>query len=183
MSNWHTRTCLSPDVFVNETNIPVWQACEQCCPPEAEILASLQGSAQSSLSIPPDEPKDRVNPWWPIDVPYFNPATVGPGAKRGAYEPSNRPAPDRARVVKPNLTIYGDTLRHNEFRLVCLKAVPKRGYPVHSTLETYTHDNRPEYETVFISGRVRMATAHRAVLSSLDHTGMCSFKRTTAGPC
>jgi hypothetical protein len=148
MSNWHTSTCLSPDVFVNESNNPTCHACGQCCPPEAELLALLQGGAQSNLSIPPDEPRDRMNLRWPKDVPYFNPTGSAPKARAGALEPPERPALDRTRIVEPNQAIYGDTLRHNEFRLVCLEAVPRRDYPVHLTLETYTHDNRPEYETV-----------------------------------
>ncbi|KAF2030840.1 hypothetical protein EK21DRAFT_43561, partial [Setomelanomma holmii] len=47
-----------------------------------------------------------------------------------------------------NAHIYGVTLRSKDFRLVCLTAVPRKDHPVHLTLETYTYNERPEYETV-----------------------------------
>jgi hypothetical protein len=58
---------------------------------------------------------------------------------------NTRETTSASEVVSP---IYGDTLKSNEFRLACLTAVDDKDHPVHLTLEIYTHDNRPEYETV-----------------------------------
>jgi hypothetical protein len=49
--------------------------------------------------------------------------------------------------------IYGSTLGSNQFRLVCLEALGNRNQQssrdfIHLSLETYEHDNGPEYETV-----------------------------------
>ena len=39
-------------------------------------------------------------------------------------------------------------LSSNEFRLVFLTVAPSAEYPIHLSLETYSYDDRPEYETV-----------------------------------
>lgn len=44
--------------------------------------------------------------------------------------------------------VQRDVLHSNEFRLVCLTPVDDFNFPVHVSLETYRHDNCPEYETV-----------------------------------
>lgn len=41
-----------------------------------------------------------------------------------------------------------ESLASDEFRLTCLSAVSDHSYPVHLSLETFRHDDCPEYEAV-----------------------------------
>lgn len=146
MARWHRPHCQAPDVFVDERNVPECRACGHTCPTTAELLA-MQGNSQPGVILPPDEPMGRMNLSWPRDVPYIN-------AKRQDLEAQGdtQGLPERRSPSLPPAAarspIYGDTLGPNETRLVCLYAVPRRDCPVHLSLEAFTLDNRPEYETV-----------------------------------
>ncbi|KAF6808171.1 heterokaryon incompatibility protein het-6-like protein [Colletotrichum sojae] len=45
-------------------------------------------------------------------------------------------------------TVYPSRLQRNEFRVLCLSPVRDVGCPVHLSLQTYTDEHHPEYETV-----------------------------------
>ncbi|KAL8391957.1 hypothetical protein RB595_002245 [Gaeumannomyces hyphopodioides] len=79
MSRWHSADCQKPDVRV-EDNVPRCWACG-AAPHLGSILAAA--SQLSSLPhIPPDEPLDQMNLWWPPSVPYTredtSEAQIGP---------------------------------------------------------------------------------------------------------
>lgn len=142
-----------PDVYIDSDSTPKCRACGSACPPVADVVASL-GSETSGIVLPPDEPHGQFNLWWPRDVPYINQKP-----RNEAHEHTSTTQNQHLDKDVSNLTIgdikvanshiYLKTLDSNEFRLACLTAAPQEGdYPAHITLETYTHDNRPEYETV-----------------------------------
>ena len=152
MTRWHQWDCLSPDVYVDDYNNPTCRACLRVCPPVAE-LAAKSNNASSGITMPPDEPRGQMNLWWPRDVLYVNQKPFEDTYTLLHTMSESDIHEDIARLaIKPgkhaNSHIYGDTLKSNEFRLVCLTSVSKKDYPVHISLETYTYDNRPEYETV-----------------------------------
>jgi hypothetical protein len=145
MTRWHLPYCMSPDVFVDASNNPTCRACARVCPPVAELAAGLN-TASSGIKLPPDEPRGLMNLWWPRDVLYVNQQSPIRSPTVSIDEAVSKLAIDAGKGT--NSHIYEASLRPNEFRLVCLSAVPRKDYPVHLTLETFAYDNRPEYETV-----------------------------------
>jgi hypothetical protein len=151
MSRWHKQDCSSPDVYIRNDNIPKCRACQRICPP-AYGLVSDTNSASSGIKLPPDEPYGGLNLRWPKDVPYINQEREEDNCTQPIHSPSE--LLDKA-VLKLSIDkqqsadshVY-TTLKSEEFRLACLTAVPTDEYPMHLSLETYTYDNRPEYETV-----------------------------------
>jgi hypothetical protein len=119
----------------------------------ADIVASL-GSETSGIVLPPDEPHGQFNLWWPRDVPYINQKSRDEAYEHASTSQNPDLGADLSKLTigdnnVANSHIYLKTLARNEFRLACLTAAPGEGeFPVHLSLETYTHDNRPEYETV-----------------------------------
>lgn len=140
MTRWHHSSCTSPDVVLNSNNWPTCEACGSFCPSQKQLISSQAANGLSPLKLPPDEAPGQLNLWWPLTVPYVD--THGTRVKRPARITSTSTTPELSKQISP---IYGNTLRDNEFRLACLSAVPYNDYPVHVTLETFTHDSRPEY--------------------------------------
>jgi len=149
MTRWHQDSCQSPDVVVNSSNNPTCRACGNSCPSIVELLMG-QPDAQHGLKLPSDEPRGEMGLWWPKGVPYVNTRALmlGPEEEIQASRAARIPPSSFTPSESANFHIYGNTLRHDEFRLVCLTAVPRKNYPIHLSLETYTYNNRPEYETV-----------------------------------
>ena len=55
------------------------------------------------------------------------------------YRPASEPTP---------LPAFGYTLALDEFRLITLPAVSDKMAPMHITMETFTYENCPDYETL-----------------------------------
>lgn len=173
MTRWHESNCASPDVYVYDANTPACRTCLHVCPSATTLMAIADLEKTSSgINIPQDEPRGQMNLWWPRDVLYVNQkpgidrSSMPPKADNAeykAYKPDQSSRPPKVKhseykTHEPGVEtsvnqlsspgIYGETLAGNEFRLVCLEAPPAKDYPVRLSLETYTYDNRPEYEPV-----------------------------------
>ncbi|KAH7078102.1 heterokaryon incompatibility protein-domain-containing protein, partial [Paraphoma chrysanthemicola] len=148
MTRWHTPTCVSPDVTFSNDNWPNCGTCGRSCPPLEELLTSSQASnGASALQFPVERPQGRMNLYWPPCVPYkrthssSHPGDIG----------SEMVVPVRKSVSKSSNTLdplYGKTLDKTEFRVACLLAPIHENVPVHVSLETFSDDSHPEYETV-----------------------------------
>ncbi|KAL8363002.1 hypothetical protein RB601_009006 [Gaeumannomyces tritici] len=79
MSRWHLADCQAPDVRV-EDNVPHCWACGAA--PHLESIVAAASKSSSLPHIPPDEPLDQMNLWWPPSMPYTREDTsedrVGP---------------------------------------------------------------------------------------------------------
>ncbi|KAL8357301.1 hypothetical protein RB598_002241 [Gaeumannomyces tritici] len=67
MSRWHLADCQTPDVRV-EDNVPHCWACGAT--PHLESIVAAASKSSSLPHIPPDEPLDQTNLWWPPSMPY-----------------------------------------------------------------------------------------------------------------
>jgi hypothetical protein len=152
MTRWHKLDCVAPDVYVGNDNRPTCRACASACPPVSALVAKSK-NASSGIKLPPDEPRGQMNLWWPKDVLYLNQKPIEEVETLSQSSPNIRNEEELSKLTidldkTTNSHIYEKTLESNEFRLVCLTAVPRKDYPVHLNLETYRYDDRPEYETV-----------------------------------
>ncbi|KAF2649568.1 hypothetical protein K491DRAFT_581180, partial [Lophiostoma macrostomum CBS 122681] len=140
MARWHDSSCTSPDIILDD-GLPLCRTCERKCL-SLDDLRSKQGPPPT-LVIPPDEPADQRNLWWPTSVRYVN-----EDGSEATIDPENKISSslDKGRTYAS--PIYGRTLGADEFRLACLSAASDPSCPVHLDLEVYTHEDRPEYETV-----------------------------------
>jgi hypothetical protein len=171
MTRWHKSSCKAPHIVVDEM-IPRCMACNRSPPLQAFI--SKSSSINPFPPIPPDEPPEQLNLWWPPCVPYSksspgqsaksgrqaeSPGVYGQStkasshhserdSKEGAPEGIGSSVLEATTLGLQNSEIYGNTLGVDEFRLLCLSPAVDSGYHVHATLETYRHDCCPEYETV-----------------------------------
>jgi hypothetical protein len=171
MTRWHKSSCKAPHIVVDEM-IPRCMACNSS--PPLQALISKSSSINPFPPIPPDEPPEQLNLWWPPCVPYSksspgqsaksdrqaeSPGVCGQSTKVSSHHSerdSKEGAPkgigssvlEATTLGLQNSEIYGNTLGVDEFRLLCLSPAVDSGYPVHATLETYRHDSCPEYETV-----------------------------------
>lgn len=155
MARWHGLSCPQPS-FVVSAGIPHCTTCDTS--PE---LNSIQPKSSPLPPIPPDEPYAQKNLWWPKTVKFTGPVreedefgkrfldietTPGPANVRSKQDAS---LGDKIQNVGSRVpSIYGPTLGRDEFRLIYLKSSESEDDPVHLSLETYSHDNCPEYETV-----------------------------------
>lgn len=153
MTRWHQQGCLVPDVSLDTCSTPKCRACGGACPPVADLVAQLDRET-STIVLPPDESHGQFNLWWPRDVPYINQGVINESHEH-TFTVQNQHLEDNVSNLAiednqvANAHIYQKTLESNEFRLACLTATPQEDdYPIHLSLETYTHENRPEYETV-----------------------------------
>ncbi|PSN64308.1 hypothetical protein BS50DRAFT_454029, partial [Corynespora cassiicola Philippines] len=145
MTRWHESSCETPNVVIDEKNNPTCRSCKRSCPSIEELLAE-NVSASSSLVLPPDEPEGQMDLWWPLSVPYDRKET--PMMSQESFEKAGKASPPARPMPTAQFHIYGDALKPNEFRLACITYAQTKDCPVHLSLETYTHDDRPEYEAV-----------------------------------
>lgn len=156
-SRWHKPSCSSPDIVV-ESSIPFCRSC-QSKPSLQNIISQYESSNKSTAQPPPDESAGDLKLRWPESVPYVNQASeyIKPRpTKRRRQTIKSRPANRRRRATETECsiehttgsTIYPSPLSPNEFRLLCLTDACNKNYPIHATLETYSDDIYPDYETV-----------------------------------
>jgi hypothetical protein len=138
MTRWHDPFCVTPDVFVNEDQIPSCRACGRTCPPVEDLIALQEGVAET-WKLPVDGSPGQMNLWWPESVPYLQekiPESLeGSTLSDASISESHRHPSD----------LYGP-LKATEFRLASLWAVSDPGHPLHLSLETFADDKHPEYE-------------------------------------
>jgi hypothetical protein len=151
MARWHEYGCLSPDVYIDNDNAPTCRACWRTCPPAYGLFPN-SNSASSGIEIPPDEPHEQLNLRWPKDVRYAN-LSLNLDID---VQPQSSP-PSLLNDGLSGLLIDSEeiddsqiytSLSSNEFRLAFLTVAPSAEYPMHLSLETYSYNDRPEYETV-----------------------------------
>ena len=150
MSRWHNPSCVVPDVALGQDDIV---CCHSCGASASLLLEELQKASSSSpLYIPEDESYGALGLRWPPTVNYTNQSL-----KVSGTAPSTNPQPQdhgsvphQAEHIKEKPGTYQDILKSDEFRLLCLSAPEVEGSRqlLHATLEVFTHENRPEYETV-----------------------------------
>ncbi|KAI4866210.1 heterokaryon incompatibility protein-domain-containing protein [Hypoxylon rubiginosum] len=145
-SRWHEPSCTDPDIVV-EGSIPFCKACHSK-PSLEDIISQHELSNMSTAQPPPDEPPHDMKLRWPESVPYVNQAP-----SEDAESPSIKPLRHigDAEHYEQDVTesiIYPSALAPDEFRLLCISIAPDKESPIHATLETYSDDNYPEYETV-----------------------------------
>jgi hypothetical protein len=170
MSRWHKEACAEPKV-VPKGGVPQCRACGSF--PELDALIAAQKDSGGLPAMPPDEPLSRLNLKWPPDVPYSrngvpirpvraailsaasrteqtNECRSGESAEaeeRAAGSHDDRPR-SSARPETAKASIVYTNLRPDQFRLICLDAVEDDSHPVHMSLQIYSNERCPEYETV-----------------------------------
>lgn len=103
------------------------------------------GRAKNSQPVPappPDEPKGKMNLWWPPSVPWIGESSQDRYTRK---DKTNNDCNDPD--TSTNSSIYPGKLCYGEFRLACITSSPSHDQPVHLDLETHSMDNCPEYET------------------------------------
>ncbi|CAI6088427.1 unnamed protein product [Clonostachys chloroleuca] len=158
MSRWHLNTCSAPDVFTNGDSVPCCRACGKSARRALKKAENEQLGSSALPAVPFDESSDRLNLRWPPIVPYKKPERVAGLSTQTSDASTAQLAEENdensmSASVNGWSPIYGSTLGSNQFRLVCLEALGDRNQQssrdfVHLSLETYEHDNCPEYETV-----------------------------------
>jgi hypothetical protein len=151
MTRWHEDDCRSPDVYVNNEYVPTCRACARFYYTTKSPLPNLKNTSPG-ITLPPDELPGQLNLSWPRDVCYVTQEIPEDSNTQNQSSPSNTPREDLSRLTidarqSTNSHVY-TRLRSDQFRLAFLTAAPTDDYPIHLNLETYTHENRPEYETV-----------------------------------
>jgi len=141
MSRWHKPVCKNPSVLLDELS-PYCGTCNNHC--SLEELRAARRSTNAFGTVPPNEPPGQLDLWWPPAVPYIN------SKKKNLSTSADTTPPDlHAKSNSPLNThsspIYEKTLTQDEFRLACLSAPEHDDYPVHLTLETYKHNDSPDY--------------------------------------
>lgn len=172
LTRWHAPTCDAPDVSVDD-EFPICLTCGCSCDWIALLAKSKARNATVSAlgAIPRNEPTGKMNLWWPTSVPYSTstledcttdepmPSSLAsgrvnleeePGSCSVAQETLEEPSHSNqyANANPFFVPVKWDVLTPNQFRLVCVTPVGNPGLPVHVSLETYFHNNCPEYETV-----------------------------------
>lgn len=162
MSRWHDSSCHDPVVAIERgdeaaVGRPRCQTC-QAAPDLEQISLRLAGMAP--IAPPPaDEPRGRMNLWWPPSVPYTKVDGISIGDFTGddtgsaeAAQPTNLstlPKPDSSFPNGGDASLaYTSTLDEGSFRIACLTAASDPRDPMHLDLEKYELDNCPEYEAV-----------------------------------
>ncbi|KAF6809276.1 heterokaryon incompatibility protein HET-6-like protein [Colletotrichum musicola] len=150
MSRWHDKSCLQPQIEV-ENGTPKCLACHQR--PHLSELAAAGAATNSSPPIPPDRPLGELNLWWPPCVPYETPTKPVEEATSNTHdaEPHSGPTAPKTEVEMPPISpsvAYEQAIRSDQLRLIYLAGVEDYDYPVHVALEVYDLENCPEYEAV-----------------------------------
>jgi hypothetical protein len=163
MTRWHKPDCSAPDIVVDTTRTP---SCLTCgATPDLDEIIRQQAHESPFPAPPPDQPRGKMNLWWPRSVPYLT-SEPSTNSNSDPDQPHPHPAPEppTPEPAKQHSLIYPTPLKQGEFRLACLTAPPSTStstppntgttriapaeYPVHLTLETYPLSNCPAYETV-----------------------------------
>ncbi|KAK3372583.1 heterokaryon incompatibility protein-domain-containing protein [Podospora didyma] len=151
MSRWHAISCQVSQVSIQD-GVP---RCGSCGLTPA--LGELMATNSTTTSIPPipaDPQPGQLSLWWPPSVPFATPASNTP-FNQIAPVPQDRAAADKLTAEESTPensparpSIYGQSVRGNELRLLCLPAVDSYDAPLHLHLEVYDFNDCPEYETV-----------------------------------
>ncbi|KAI1779254.1 heterokaryon incompatibility protein-domain-containing protein [Hypoxylon cercidicola] len=145
-SRWHKSSCVNPDILV-EDSIPCCKSCYSR-PSLQDIISQHESSNQSSIQPPPDESSQDLKLWWPQTVPYCNQASSKDTQSRETEPLQHASDTEDSLRDATKSTIYPRALEPTEFRLLRINSVSDKNSPVHATVETYSDDNYPEYETV-----------------------------------
>lgn len=157
MNRWHVDTCLEPDVSAGPGGQP---ACKSCGASSAKLFETLKVTAAAKDSFPPaipDEPPGRLNLSWPEAVPYIKSESMPEGVRRsGDGRPKEQSteretssiasAPVHGLSLMEKCAIYPESLDPEQFRLACISPAVDHDSAIHISLETYVHDDCPEYE-------------------------------------
>ncbi|TPX16212.1 uncharacterized protein E0L32_004207 [Thyridium curvatum] len=148
MSRWHTDSCITPDVYV-EDSTPRCRSCGSA--PDLAKLIAEQSTVNSPWTVPPDEEFGHMNLHWPATVPYKtlqstdrqdNDNTLATDEISPGCNTEDR---DQPLASSPAY----DTIAKNHLRLLSLPAMANVEHDcIHATLHTYQLDDCPEYETV-----------------------------------
>lgn len=140
MHHWHEKHCAKPDVRLPSDGI---LRCAECLASldVAQVLAVDAAAGSSVLDIPPDQKLGEMRLWWPPSVRYHSASALANDMKEDA------PPPQAASADQRSSPAYSRRLASNEIRLICIPAAAPED-PVHLTLEIYSLDDCPEYETV-----------------------------------
>ncbi|KAK2729462.1 heterokaryon incompatibility protein HET-6-like protein [Colletotrichum kahawae] len=159
MSRWHSQTCLLPDVYLQDTNVPGCRGCGMT----AETFVTLRRSPEDEDTIPvpavpPDEPRGKFNLWWPSSNLY-NSASLESEKPTLIKDPGNvtrKPGAGECDTSMDNVAgsynaCYDRPLVIDEFRLACLPSIPvgvADSYPIHLAFEVFEDHRYPDYDTV-----------------------------------
>jgi hypothetical protein len=144
MERWHQSDCKTPKVVFDSDGSTIHcKTCSESIRPN-EVLPPP--SYYHILPVlPPNEPLGKLNLRWPSCVPYHS------AQDRASFQKDekNKDADTESALLQvEDSAVYGMPLRSDEFRLLRLSPVENEERPVHVELQTYSHDNCPEYETV-----------------------------------
>lgn len=89
-----------------------------------------------------------MNLHWPKSVRNIQTQAGSPPMVSKTFEPEHEPTPCEPATSGSLISDYDTALYKNEFRVACLTALPNANDLVHVTLEKYSDESRPEYETV-----------------------------------
>ncbi|KAK4172221.1 heterokaryon incompatibility protein-domain-containing protein [Triangularia setosa] len=147
MSRWHLETCMTPDVVMTGVHIHC-KLCNQT-PDIDKLVVNFDHQNSSDPSIPPDEPYGAYKLSWPPGIPY---KTAGhDNTVKESLQSQHEAESDKLKdsASNPEITAtYEKALGPHEFRLICLPSTDDTNSPIHLTLETYSDERYPEYETV-----------------------------------
>ena len=151
MVRWHDDSCQTPRIYLTEDKWPYCLSCDNACPSVVDLCSRQAAVDTSSLIIPLNERQGRMDLYWPPCVPYFRTRSVRTRSIPNFPEGSQQNVLDSDHTLSLPITLdptYGITLAATEFRVACLSAPTSENDPIHVSLETYSDDSHPEYETV-----------------------------------
>lgn len=124
MTRWHEPECLTPDISLDGvTLLPSCRACD--CAPDLERLLGEQKIHSPFPAPPPDEPKGKMDLWWPPSVPWIGESSKGRYTRE---DETNHDGNDPDTLT--NSSIYPGKLCYGEFSLACITSSP--GSPITS---------------------------------------------------
>lgn len=206
MTRWHKSSCKAPHIVVDEM-IPRCMACNSS-PPLRELI-SKSSSINPFPPIPPDEPPEQLNLWWPPCVPYSksgpgqsahsgrqaeSPGVCGQSTKASSHH-RERDSKERApegidsSVLEAttlglhNSEIYGNTLGVDEFRLLCLSPAVIAVIPFMRLSRPIDTIALPIMKLSLTPGVEKKGTALYAAPLISGHTGTYYYRQGIAGQC
>ncbi|KAH8896543.1 hypothetical protein GQ53DRAFT_613319, partial [Thozetella sp. PMI_491] len=145
MSRWHGAYCDDPLVIISDDSCPRCTCCDSA--PLLEALAR-ESIAHPAVSVPPDEPPGALGLRWPYGIKYESLSEVGSLETPTDRQATQASADDSSEPKHSPWSVYPDTLRPDEIRLVTMHPVDDPTMPLHVTLETFSEDTCPEYEAI-----------------------------------
>lgn len=154
MSRWHEKSCFTPEIII-QNGVPRCKTCDAC--PNLEILSRQMKTAQKPWSGPPDELLGQMNLYWPASVPYKRDSDLLASHTEHSYADA---ASNHLDTTHPSATslltaptrtpsfIYDRRLASDELRLLALSGAASDDEPIHVSLDNFSDDEHPEYETV-----------------------------------